>query len=86
MCSVSEAGSFLRLIDFVHQSTPGLRVIKRRRTWLWKWLAPEGGLPHSGSRNRVPDRGSSNAGAGFDAVERERFKGVYLPSHSDQIN
>ena len=26
MCSVSEAGSYLRLIDFVNHSTLGLRV------------------------------------------------------------
>ena len=30
MCSVSEAGSYLRLIDFVYHSTLGLRVIKKR--------------------------------------------------------
>jgi len=30
MCSGSEAGSYLRLIDFYH-STLGLRVIKKRR-------------------------------------------------------
>ena len=31
MCSSSEAGSYLRLIDFVHHSTLGLRVIKKKR-------------------------------------------------------
>ena len=31
MCSSSEAGSYLRLIDFVYHSTLGLRVIKKRR-------------------------------------------------------
>jgi len=30
MCSGSEAGSYLRLIDFVYHSTLGLRVIKRK--------------------------------------------------------
>ena len=30
MCSGSEAGSYLRLIDFVYHSTLGLRVIKKR--------------------------------------------------------
>jgi len=30
MCSGSEAGSYLRLIDFVYQSTLGLRVIKKK--------------------------------------------------------
>jgi len=27
----SEAGSYLRLIDFAYHSTPGLRVIQKRR-------------------------------------------------------
>ena len=31
MGSCSEAGSYLRLIDFVYHSTLGLRVIKKRR-------------------------------------------------------
>ena len=31
MCSGSEAGSYLRLIDFVYHSTLGLRVIKERK-------------------------------------------------------
>ena len=31
MCSGSEAGSYLRLIDFVYHSTLGLRVMKKRR-------------------------------------------------------
>jgi len=31
MCSGSEAGSYLRLIDFVYHSTLGLRVIKREK-------------------------------------------------------
>ena len=31
MCSGSEAGSYLRLIDFVYHSTLDLRVIKKRR-------------------------------------------------------
>ena len=34
MCSGSEAGSYLMLIDFVYHSTLGLRVIKKkRRDW-----------------------------------------------------
>ena len=32
MCSGSEAGSYLRLIEFVYHSTLGLRVINKRRT------------------------------------------------------
>jgi len=31
MCSGSEAGSYLRLVDLVYHSTIGLRVIKKRR-------------------------------------------------------
>ena len=30
MCSGSEAGSYLRLIDFVYHSTPGFRVLKKK--------------------------------------------------------
>ena len=30
-CSASEAGSYLRLIDFVYHSTLGLRVIKKKK-------------------------------------------------------
>ena len=31
MCSGSEAGSYLRLIDFVYHSTLGLRVIQKKK-------------------------------------------------------
>jgi len=31
MCSGSEAGSYLRLIDFVYHSTLGLRVITKKK-------------------------------------------------------
>ena len=31
MCSGSEEGSYLRLIDFVYHSTLGLRVIKKKK-------------------------------------------------------
>jgi len=31
MCSGSEADSYLRRIDFVHHSTLGLRVIKKKK-------------------------------------------------------
>ena len=38
MCSDSEAGSHLRLIDFVHHSTLSLRVRKeKRKTTLCVW-------------------------------------------------
>ena len=33
MCSGSEAGSYLRLIDFGYHSTLGLRVIKKKKAW-----------------------------------------------------
>ena len=33
MCSGSEAGSYLRLIDFVYHSTLGLRVIKKKKSF-----------------------------------------------------
>jgi len=33
MCSGSEAGSYLRLIDFEYHSTLGLRVIQTKRGW-----------------------------------------------------
>ena len=32
MCSGSEAGLYLRLIDFVYHSTLGLRVIKKKKS------------------------------------------------------
>ena len=32
MCSGSEAGSYLKLIDFVYHSTLGLRVTKKQLT------------------------------------------------------
>ena len=31
MYSSSEAGSYLRLIDLVYHSTPGLRIIKKKK-------------------------------------------------------
>jgi len=36
MCSGSEAGSYFRLIDFVHHSTLGLRVAKQKKM---EWTA-----------------------------------------------
>jgi len=32
MCSGSEAGSYVRLADFLYHSTLGLRVIKKKRS------------------------------------------------------
>jgi len=34
MCSGSEAGSYLRLIDILYHSTLGLRVIKKKRSFV----------------------------------------------------
>jgi len=31
MCSASEAGSYLRLIDLVYHSTLGLKIIKKKK-------------------------------------------------------
>jgi len=39
MCSGSEAGSYVRLIDFVYHSTLGVRVIKKKKTDLVVELA-----------------------------------------------
>jgi len=33
ICSGFDAGSYVRLIDFVYHSTLGLRVIKKKKTW-----------------------------------------------------
>jgi len=38
MCSGSDAGSYLRLIDFVYLSTLGLRVVKKKKG-LEVWVA-----------------------------------------------
>ena len=46
MCSGSEAGSYLRLIDFVFHSTPGWRVIKKKKKR--SPLAVEKGLAECG--------------------------------------
>ena len=37
MCSGSKAASYLRLIDFVHHSTLGLRVIKKKKRRFGIW-------------------------------------------------
>jgi len=38
MCSGSEAGSYLRLIDFVYLSTLGLRGIKKKKKKCFTFL------------------------------------------------
>ena len=42
MCSGSEAGSYLRLVDFVYHSILGLRVIKKKKmTWAAEMASKE---------------------------------------------
>ena len=41
MCSGSEAGSYLRLVDFVYHSTLGLRVIKGNKRVCPGWEVTE---------------------------------------------
>ena len=55
MSSSSEAGSYLRLTDFVYHSTIGLRVIKKRRlaAGSWQGFSRGSGL----NPNRVSVRG-----------------------------
>ena len=54
MCSGSEAGSYLRLIDCVYHSTLGLRVIKKKK------------FNFEGSGLRAPGAGQ---GSGVDDLE-----------------
>jgi len=47
MCSGSEAGSYLRLIDSVHHSTLGVRVMKKKK-WSTRGVsAPLPGRSHA---------------------------------------
>ena len=62
MCSGSEAGSYLRLVDFVYLSTLGLRVMKKKRRCRSEPLVPnpESRVPSPESRipnpeSRVPN-------------------------------
>ena len=56
MCSGSEAGPYLRLIDFVYHATLGLRVIKKKKK---RPSRPEPPPPHS----RSMGSGSNSHGA-----------------------
>ena len=40
----SEAGSYLRLTDFVYHSTLGVRMIEKRREYIETELKPRGSL------------------------------------------
>ena len=65
MCSDSEAGSFLRLIDYVYHSTLGWRVIKKNNSEMfcrWHHLAFE---IRQGNTRGVLDLGFGAKGSGF---------------------
>jgi len=54
MCSGYEAGSYLRLIDFVYHSTLGLRVIKKEKKELSGGRAgPRATMKHPPPRTTV---------------------------------
>jgi len=72
MCSSSEAGSYLGLIDLVYHSTLGLRVIKKKRRRS-SWFGVEGfGFRVLGFGFRVCGFGFRVLGSGF------RMKGLGL--------
>ena len=54
MCRGSEAGSYLRLIDFVYHLTLGLRVIKKKKKDLGRPGLLRDGVPRTGPRRGVP--------------------------------
>jgi len=57
MCSSSEAGSCLRLINFAYHSTLGLRVIKKKRRGADRQMAQERSpKEREGEREREKDR------------------------------
>ena len=62
MCRGSEAGSYLRLIEFLYHSTLGLRVIKKKKKHLRVLVF---GLRVQGSGWRVQDSGFRVQGSGF---------------------
>jgi len=65
MCSGSEACSYLRLIDFVHHSTLGLRVIKKEKKSLHPHL-PQRHRHHCPLSNMAHTRQSRpDSGLGF---------------------
>jgi len=61
MCSGSEEGSYVRLIDFVYHSTLGLRVIKKKRGFRVSGF----GFRVSGLGFRVSGLGFRVSGSGF---------------------
>ena len=73
MCSGSEAGSSVRLIDFVYHSTLGLRVIKKKRkTW---GRASEGGS--SPFNNMTILRVEAFAGVRIPSALTVSYKRIY---------
>ena len=64
MCSGSEAGSYLRLIDFVYHSTLGVRVIKKKKKHLAWHALPGVGCRVQGAGCRVQGVGCRVQGAG----------------------
>ena len=72
MCSGSEAGSYLRLIDFVYHSTLGLRVMKKKKKTS-AILAAEAGLP---GVDQVLNSG--RAASERRGNNLKRFKDLYL--------
>ena len=56
MCSGSEAGSYLRLIDFVYHSTLGLRIIKKKKSH-----GAADGVPTPDTRERAREREGGRA-------------------------
>jgi len=57
MCSGSEAGSYLKLIDFVYHSTLGLRVIKKKRVDRFVPVSAAVGVGKVSDDQRQPARG-----------------------------
>jgi len=70
-----EAGSYLRLIDFVYHSTLGLRVIKKKkRRWVKRGKVGTGEVTHICRANTAHIRQSRpDSGLGFQVKVFETF-------------
>ena len=73
MCSGSEAGSYLRLIDFVYHSTLGLRVIKKKKL---SPLTPASREESCGERLQSHERVALGGGAKVDSERGATWLGV----------
>ena len=71
MCSGFEAGSCVRLVDFVYHSTLGLRVIKKKKKYSFAARA------HSGCLHPQHDADTGVNGA----VESGPLRAVHLSRH-----